>query len=141
MIFMFSLSTDHFSSAHTAPFTTILLLKFIPGLRALGVETIDLLVRKVAHLSEYFIFAILLTRALNNRSSLSTKRQIIWGIVLGVMYAVSDEVHQSFVPSRSASAVDVVIDTIAFVCGTFSFYTHVAIRQVKTVHANRHPRA
>ena len=58
-----------------------------------------------------------------------------------MMYAVSDEVHQSFVPSRSASAVDVVIDTIAVVCGTFSFYTYVAIRQVKTVHANTHPRA
>src|SRR6266487_705405 len=90
MAFMFSLSTGHFSSAHTAPFTTELLLKLIPGLAALGIETVDLLVRKVAHLSEYFIFAILLTRVLNRRSGLSTNRQIRWGIILGVIYAISD---------------------------------------------------
>jgi VanZ family protein len=129
---MFGLSTDAFSSAHTAPFTTFIFLKFMPQFAALTVETVDLVVRKTAHLSEYFIFGILLTHLFKKRSGLSTSSQIIWAIALGIIYAISDEFHQSFVPSRTPSAGDVVIDTIGFVCGTFS-YTYVAIRQGKMV--------
>jgi len=136
MVFMSGLSTDHFSSAHTAPFTTELLLKFLPSLAVLGIETIDLLVRKAAHISEYFIFAVLLMNVLNNRSALSRERQIIWGVILGVIYAVGDELHQSFVPSRSPTAGDVLIDTIGFVSGTLCFYTLVAIRRAKATHAD-----
>ena len=124
MVFMSGLSTDHFSSAHTAPFTTALLLKFLPSLTRLGIETIDLVVRKAAHITEYFIFALLLMNVLNNRSGLSRRRQLTWGIILGVIYAVGDELHQSFVPSRSPSVGDVLIDTIGFVSGAF-FYTLV----------------
>jgi VanZ family protein len=89
-------------------------------------------------LSVYFIFGILLTRALNNRSGLAKNRQITCGIILGIIYASSDELHQSFVPSRSASVVDVLIDAIGLVCGTYSFYTYRAIRQAKTVFAKTH---
>ena len=135
---MFGLSTDQFSSAHTAPFTTVLLLKIVPGLSALGVDTLDLLVRKLAHISEYCILGILLANVLNNRSSLARKWQIICAIVLGVIYAAGDELHQSFVPSRTPSPFDVLIDTIGLVSGIVAFYGYRAIRQARTTPENTH---
>ena len=107
----------------------------MPQFAALTVETVDLLVRKTAHLSEYFIFAILLAHLFKKRSGLSTRSQIIWATALGITYAISDEFHQSFIASRTASAGDVVIDAIGFVCGIFCFYVYVAIWQHKMVPA------
>jgi VanZ family protein len=134
---IFSLSTDSFSSAHTAPFSAWL-LKFLLYFGAPSSETIDLLVRKAAHFSEYFIFGILLMNVLNRRSGLTTNSQIRWAIPLGIIYAMSDELHQSIVPSRTTSARDIIIDTIGLVCGIFCFYTYIAIREAKTLPANTH---
>jgi VanZ family protein len=143
MASMFGLSTDQFSSAHTAPFTTVLLLKMLPALSALGVDMLDLLVRKLAHMSEYCILGILLANVFNNRSSLTRKRQIVCAIVLGIVYAAGDELHQSFVPSRTPSPFDVLIDTIGLVSGIVAFYGYCAIRQARTTSENTHmsPRA
>jgi hypothetical protein len=59
----------------SAPFTTRLLLKLFAGLAALGLETVDLVIRKIVHLGEYFVFSIRLMRVLNNRSALSRSGQ------------------------------------------------------------------
>jgi VanZ family protein len=132
---MFGLSTDNFSSAHTMPFTTALLLRSIPAFAAVDIATIDLLVRKVAHLTEYFIFAILLMRVLKNRSSINMSQQLRWGIAVGIIYAVGDELHQSFTRTRSPSAIDVLIDAIGVASGALAFYKTIEIFQLKTVHA------
>jgi len=125
MIVIFILSTDSFSSAATTPLVApFLFLHLFPGLSAIHVvETIELLIRKLAHGSEYFILAILLMRAVNARSAgIVTKRHMIWSLTVAVIYALSDEWHQSFVPSRSASVSDVIIDAIGASCGILSSY-------------------
>jgi len=53
--------------------------EMLPSLAHLGVEAIDLLVRKAAHITEYFIFALLLMNVLNNRSGFSRRRQLTGG--------------------------------------------------------------
>ncbi|MEX0849924.1 MAG: VanZ family protein [Gaiellaceae bacterium] len=68
----------------------------------------DLLVRKIAHAVEFGVLGALFLRA-TGRPGLA--------FVLGTLYAVSDEVHQSFVPGRTGSAVDVAIDTIGVLAG------------------------
>jgi VanZ family protein len=111
-VVIFILSTDSFSSVHTTVIVASPLLNFFPALSIADVETIELLIRKLAHWSEYFILSMLLARTLKARSSdFVTKQQMMWAVVLVAIYAVSDEFHQSFVPSRTASAVDVLIDT------------------------------
>ena len=45
-------------------------------------------------------------------------------IAIATLYAASDEWHQSFVPSRSASIVDVLIDCVGAMCGAFWFEWH-----------------
>ncbi len=66
------------------------------------------MLRKLAHTAEYAVLGALLARALG-RSGLA--------VAIGVLYAVSDEVHQAFVPGRLGSPVDVAIDAIGVVCG------------------------
>jgi VanZ family protein len=47
---------------------------------------------------------------------------MLWSVTWAVIYAVSDEWHQSFVLSRSATVADVIIDAIGAVCGALAFY-------------------
>jgi VanZ family protein len=136
---IFSLSTATFSSAQTEPLITSLYSQVMPRFAALSIETADLLIRKLAHLSEYFIFGFLVSHVLQKRSGLMSVRQIPLAITFGIIYAISDELHQSFVPSRTASTMDVLLDTIGFICGSFCFYTSVSIWQAKTGHANTSP--
>jgi VanZ family protein len=63
-------------------------------------------------------------RALLGRSSARSlaKRYMLWSVAVATLYAISDEWHQSFLASRNAQAVDVLIDAIGALCGTLSWY-------------------
>jgi VanZ family protein len=68
----------------------------------------DLVLRKIAHAAEYAILGALLLRATGR----------VWlALALGVAYAVSDEIHQTFVPGRAGKPLDVAIDAIGVACG------------------------
>jgi VanZ family protein len=73
-----------------------------------GLGTWDLVLRKLAHVIEYAILAVLLVRA--------TQRPAV-AIALGTLYAVSDELHQTFVRGREGRPRDVLIDTAGVVIG------------------------
>jgi len=123
MIAIFIFSTDYFSSARTTPIIAPFLSSLFSGLTEAHIETIVLFLRKLGHWSEYFFLAVLLMRALSAEfPGLSAKRLILWSVAFAVIYAVSDELHQLFVPSRTASPVDVAIDAIGAICGTLLFY-------------------
>jgi VanZ family protein len=68
----------------------------------------DLVLRKLAHTAEYAILGALLVRA-TGRSWLA--------LGLGVLYATSDELHQTFVRGRHGSPIDVAIDAVGLACG------------------------
>jgi VanZ family protein len=82
-------------------------LSSVPDLGT-GLGTWDLVLRKIAHATEYAILAALLVRAL---------RRPGWAIALGIAYSISDEMHQSFISGRHGSPVDVGIDAIGVVVG------------------------
>jgi VanZ family protein len=73
-----------------------------------GSGGVDYVVRKLAHLTEYAVLGALLMRA---------ARRELPAFLLGVAYAVSDEVHQHFVPGRHATPVDVAIDAVGVAVG------------------------
>ena len=123
MVVIFIFSSELFSAGNTTPFLATLLAGLLPEVSAAGIEMIVLLIRKLGHWSEYFILAVLLMRALNADFSIErAKPRWIWSIVLTTLYAATDELHQSFVPSRTASPVDVVIDSFGAICGTLWFH-------------------
>ena len=85
----------------------IFVLSSIPDLGT-GLGGWDLALRKLAHTTEFAILGALLVRALDRPG---------WAVALGVAYAVSDELHQSFVPGREGSPVDVAFDLVGVVIG------------------------
>lgn len=113
MVFIFIGSTDLMSAEHTSRFIGPFLRWFAPDISDATVAAIQLVVRKCAHLVEYAILSALLLRAL--RQHLLAARSVAF--VLAALYAVVDEFHQSFVPSRTGSPWDVVTDIIGAFLG------------------------
>jgi len=89
----------------------------------------DFLLRKIAHISEYFILTLFLYRAFKNTFTLKPLRLFVYPATTAVLYAVSDETHQLFVPGRGGSPRDVFIDAI----GIFGFYLVVRAFRRSTV--------
>jgi hypothetical protein len=85
-------------------------LSSIPGLNS-GLGVWDLILRKIAHMTEFGILAALLIRGLRNTWRwLAPAGVFILAGTLSLAYAFSDEVHQAFVPGRGPSLHDVAFD-------------------------------
>ena len=121
MIFLFS--TDLFSSSNTAGFLGPLLSAIYSGITAAQFDAIHRVIRKSSHWTEYFIFSLLLIRALQGRVNSKVElRRAVWILAIVSLYALSDELHQAFVPSRTASLADVAIDSVGGICGILWTY-------------------
>jgi VanZ family protein len=79
----------------------------VPSLNS-GLGGWDLVLRKLAHMTEYAILAVLLVRAIGSHT---------WAFGLAVSYAATDEVHQLFVRGRHGSPLDVAIDAVGALIG------------------------
>jgi VanZ family protein len=77
----------------------------------------EVALRKLAHVTEYFVLTALLLRALR-RSQVTSAVAV--AIVAALAYAASDEWHQSFVPGRTATPRDVAIDGIGIALGAIA---------------------
>ena len=77
-------------------------------------------VRKGAHLLVYFVLGYLMIYTLKE-FRLVDKRTYIYAVILCMLYAVCDEVHQYFVPGRSGEVLDVAIDTIGSCLGIWNW--------------------
>jgi glycopeptide antibiotics resistance protein len=89
----------------------IFLFSSYPTRRASEIFWQDFIVKKTAHVVEYAIFSTLLYRAFKESGAKKTNAGI-FAITLSILYAVSDEFHQSFTPGREPTARDVIFDTI-----------------------------
>lgn len=111
MAAIFFASTDELSGSNTALVIEPFLRWFFPRISIQGLEFIHGLVRKGAHLSAYAILGLLAARAFStSRHSLLRLRWFLASLALISLYALSDEYHQSFAPSRTASIYDSMID-------------------------------
>jgi VanZ family protein len=120
VIFVFS--TDIFSSANTAGAFEPILQQLFPQLPVDYIERLHSVFRKLGHFTEYFVLGGLLWRALRYHDAAGTRsRRLALSIAITVIYALSDEWHQSFVPSRTPSVIDVLIDTVGGICGIWAF--------------------
>jgi VanZ family protein len=70
---------------------------------------IEIITKKTAHGAEYAILALLLLRAFTHGRSFSVRGALLAWVVV-VIYAASDEIHQSLTPNRNPSPLDVLID-------------------------------
>lgn len=81
-------------------------------------------IRKNAHFFAYFMLGLLVMNALRTHRLLGWRR-VMATILVCLMYAVSDETHQLFIPGRSGEVRDVMIDT-AGSCAAVALYTLVS---------------
>lgn len=111
-------STDLMSAEHTSRFLVPFLRWLSPTISPETLMQVHFYVRKAAHVSEYAVLAALLYRALVNTI---LRSRALWSaaVVLFVcgFYAMTDEFHQALVPSRTASARDVVVDSFGALFG------------------------
>lgn len=84
----------------------IFFLSHQPDLKSGFPTTIDFILRKIAHITEYAILCFLLIRAIKNKK---------WAFLIAFLYAVSDEFHQLFIFGRHGTMRDVGIDSIGII--------------------------
>jgi VanZ family protein len=104
-------STDMFSASHTSRYIVPALHWLFPSASAETLAQLHFLIRKIAHFTEYFVFSILLLRALRGGNRGWQIRWAIIALAIAAGYSALDEFHQSFVPSRTASPWDSLLDT------------------------------
>ena len=109
--FIWTMSTDYFSAAHTASWIKPILRWLDPGMSAHTMNEIHHAIRKSAHVVEYFIFTLLLYRGLRGREPGWHLKWALIALVTAACYSGLDEVHQAFVASRTASPWDSLLDS------------------------------
>lgn len=83
------------------------------------IDNISFIVRKLAHFSLYTIGGFLIANymRLNN-----LKKYLMYSSLIGILYAITDEIHQLFVVGRSCELRDVIIDSCGIIIGIVLFY-------------------
>lgn len=123
VIFAFSAQPDTVSSQQSGFFTRILeeAVVYISGSVNDGktlYAQLDHLVRKSAHFMVYFILGALTQRAYwHSAKQKHPLRTLILALVTCALYAVSDEIHQYFVPGRAMMLSDMLLDSVGALCG------------------------
>ena len=91
-------------------------------------QTAQRIVRKLAHVFEYAVLGFLLCLAVESWFGPQKRKKHKWiAFAIGALYAVSDEVHQYFVPGRSCEVADVLIDSLGVFLGVL-----LAVKIIKT---------
>jgi len=109
--FVLFASTSSFSASNTSLIIRPLLLWLFPGIREARIDEVHFFVRKTAHFTEYALLALLAARAFRTSSRRGLSRKC-WLVSFALVAAVSllDEYHQSFLPSRTGSIYDSLLD-------------------------------
>lgn len=118
MGFIYFASTGEFSAANTSRILRPLLLWLFPGMSPGEFEVVHFLTRKAAHFFEYFVLGLLTGRAFITSQQFH-RYWLPLGMGLVFLFALSDEFHQSFVSTRTASIFDSLIDFAGGLAGFF----------------------
>lgn len=106
-------SSSILSGSNTSSFLVKPMHWLFPTASDSTLQLAHLLIRKAGHITEYAILAWLAARAFRTSSNeLLRGRWFLVALILVVLYSLSDEYHQSFVPSRTASIYDSMIDSV-----------------------------
>lgn len=78
---------------------------------------LEVVIRKLAHGGVYFVLGLLAANLLRLYRTRPSRAQWLVSLLAGLLYAVSDEVHQLFVSGRAGRVTDVLIDFIGYAVG------------------------
>ena len=86
--------------------------------RKIVIDKIENVIRKIAHDSIYTLLGLLLM-GLMSTFKIKEMDKIAVSLIIGVLYASTDEIHQAFVPGRGAQITDVILDSMGVLTGIF----------------------
>jgi VanZ family protein len=131
MALIFTLSTGIGSMQRTSRIIGPLLRLVWPDVSDKTIHDVQVVVRKGGHVTGYAVLAILLLRARNQRLFPNTwnTKSALFSETVSILYAISDEVHQSFEPTRYASAWDVLLDAFGAAVGLFIIWAIGKLRR------------
>lgn len=123
LVAIFFFSTDAFSAGETSRIIVPILAFFFPHSSPGQLELWHGVIRKLAHITEYFILAALTYRSLIHEQPdlVQAKLRTIMFVVFAAML---DELHQRFTASRTASPIDVGYDCLGAVWALWLITTH-----------------
>ncbi len=81
-------------------------------------DKVETAIRKIAHFSIYTLVGILLM-SLMCTYKIKEIDKIGISLIIGIIYAISDEIHQSFIPGRGPQLTDVILDSMGVLTGIF----------------------
>ena len=114
LIFMLSSEVSTISSARSS-FIAGSISSYLPAF--ISVDSVVFFVRKSAHIFAYFVLGILTYNVSKDCKKITFKSMFMFSYLFVLLYAISDEIHQLFVPGRSCELRDVLIDFTASVVG------------------------
>jgi VanZ family protein len=131
------LSTRAYSSSVTGSLLAQLLFLLHIHLTPQTFETFHALIRKLAHLTEYAIFGLLLYQSFEPRHPERWNTRGAFGALLVAgLFSLADEYHQSFVPGRNASLADCALDTAGALLGLILLYGGMRLQASRSSAAN-----
>jgi uncharacterized membrane protein YecN with MAPEG domain len=104
-------STGLFTDEHTSKVIIPILHWLFPKASYHALLLMHHYIRKSAHFTEYFIFSLLILRAIRAGRQDTRLTWALLAIIIVAGYAALDEFHQSFVPGRTPLVTDVLLDT------------------------------
>lgn len=125
MAFIFIMSS--FNSTESSSQSNFIVNIIVDIFNINNIELLSLIIRKLAHFTEYFILGLLTYNMINSYN----KKSYI-AIFICILYAISDEIHQSFVPGRSCQILDMTIDSLGGVTGIYLLqYINKYLKKIK----------
>jgi VanZ family protein len=111
MIFISIASSGSFSSSNTSSILQPLFRWLFPNASEQSILFMHFLARKAGHFLEYSLLGVLAAHAFASSPRAAIRdRWFLISAILVIVYALLDEYHQSFVPSRTASVFDSFVD-------------------------------
>jgi len=123
-------STSVFTAEHTSRIIIPILHWLFPHAATQTLAWMHHIIRKCAHFTEYFILSLLILRGIRGERRETHLRWALVAIIVVAGYASLDELHQAFVPGRTAAVTDVLLDTTGgiaaqVVAALFALWWHV----------------
>lgn len=120
LVTIFILSAqDGEESSSTSGFITDLITAIF------GQDASEDIIRTLAHFCEFACLGFLMC---NFIFSLKDSLKPFFSILFSFIYAVSDEIHQYFVPERACQLSDLAVDTGGLILGTLAFCILIIIK-------------
>jgi len=119
LIFYLSSQIGKQSDQLSIGITTIIVRTIEQILPKLNVDIsyLNSIVRKITHFLIYLVLGFLVMNALMKSYKSGVKFYIISALLICMIYAISDEIHQLFIPGRGAHLTDVIIDIFGSIFG------------------------